>query len=163
MSQTKMFYERKVIIMNKSMEKFKKKMRSRSIMCFGMCAAIIAAYIIKVFVLKTTFANMSDFKRGFVTGLAGTIAVSLFLLGIQTLMTLKNENKLIAAYNAEHDERLAAIKAKSGQPIIIYTSELMILAGMFISDSGASKALFMAAFVQLVISCIVKLVYSKIM
>lgn len=78
-------------------------------------------------------------------------------------MKLKNESKLIAAYNAEHDERLAAIRAKSGQPIIIYTSELMILAGMIVSVPAASQALFMAAFVQLLISCIVKLVYSKIM
>ena len=149
--------------MNKSMEKFKKEMKSKSIMCFALCASIIAAFIIKVFVLKTAFSEMPDFKKGFITGLAGTIALSLFLLGIDTLMKLKNESKLIAAYNAEHDERLAAIRAKSGQPIIIYTSELMILAGMIVSVPAASQALFMAAFVQLLISCVVKLVYSKIM
>lgn len=158
-----MFYERKVSVMNKAIEKFKKEMRSRIIMCFGLCAAIIAAYIIKVFVLKTAFSDIPDFKKGFITGFAGVIALSLFLLGVYTLLTLRDEKKLIAAYNAEHDERLAAIKAKSGQPIIIYTSELMILAGIIINDLNVSQALFAAAFIQLVISCIVKVVYSKIM
>lgn len=149
--------------MNKSMEKFKRELKTRSIICFGFCATIIAAFVLKVFVFKSAFADLPDFKRGFIDGFVGTIALTLLLLGIQTLLTLKSEAKLIAAYNSEHDERLAAIKAKSGQPIIIYTTELMILAAIIVTNSAASIALFCAAIAQLLISCIVKLVYSKIM
>ena len=145
------------------MEKFKRELRARSIICFGFCAAIIAAFVLKVFVLKASLAKVPDFKKGFLFGLAGTIALTLLILGIQTLLTLKSEAKLTAAYNSEHDERLAAIKAKSGQPIIAYTSELMIVVGIIVSDLTVSKTLFLTAIIQLLISCIVKLVYSKIM
>lgn len=149
--------------MNKSMEKFKRELRARSIICFGFCAAIITAFILKAFVFKSAFADVPDFKRGFIDGFVCTIALTLLLLGIKTLLTLRSETKLTAAYNAEHDERLAAIRAKSGQPIIAYTSELMIVVGIIVSDMTVSKTLFLTAIIQLMISCIVKLVYSKIM
>lgn len=149
--------------MQKSIEKFRKELRSRSIICAALCLLIIAAFVLKAFIIKDSLGEIAPFKLGFLTGFGTIIALSLALMSIDSLRTLKNENKLRLSYNAENDERLAAIKSKSGNPILLYTSELMIVAGIIVKSPDASKALIIAAACQLLISVVIKCVLNKIM
>lgn len=149
--------------MQNSIEKFKKELRSRGIICAVLCLLIIAAFILKAFIIKDSLGEIAPFKLGFLTGLGAVIALSLALISINSFRTLKNEKKLRLAFNAENDERCAAIRAKSGNPIIIYTSELMIIAGLLVKSPDASKALIIAAACQLLVSVVIKRVLNKIM
>jgi hypothetical protein len=45
---------------------------------------------------------------------------------------LKDEKQLALAFNRENDERLRAIRAKSGLPMAIYTSLGMLIAAIII-------------------------------
>lgn len=150
-------------IMKKTIESFKKELKSRIILSFVLSATICIVFILKMFVFKGCFNQIPEFKLGFITGLCSVIAITLFILGIQSIITLRNDEKLKAAFAAENDERLAAIKSKAGQPLIIYTSEIMIVAGIIIKDYSVSQTLFIAAICQLLASLIIKIICCKTM
>ena len=76
---------------------------------------------------------------------------------------LRDDEKLKAAFIAENDERAAAIRIKSGHPVVIYLSEAMIVVGLISPNETVSKTLILAAVAQLVICCVLKAIYSKIM
>jgi len=66
-------------------------------------------------------------------------------------------------FNKENDERLKAIKAKAGLPMVLVTSVLMIIAGVIAAYFNATVfiVLIVAAVCQMMISGIVKLIYMR--
>ena len=77
---------------------------------------------------------------------------------------LKSEEKLRILYNKENDERIKFVKAKAGQPLLLILSVLLILVAMVIGYFHAILfyTLLIVASVQLIVSCIIKFVYLKI-
>jgi hypothetical protein len=76
---------------------------------------------------------------------------------------VKNPTELQKLYNKENDERLALIRQKSGMPIIMITSGIMILAAVvagYINET-VFFTLIAAAMAQIVISLAVKVYYMR--
>ena len=80
-------------------------------------------------------------------------------------LILKDETKLRQQFNLENDERLKAIRAKSGMPMLIFTSLAMVIAGMIAGffNETVCLTLIIAAACQLLAGVAVKAVHMKIM
>lgn len=100
-----------------------------------------------------------DFQNGLVIGI-GAGALGLIMRYRQAM---KDEKRLQMFFNAEHDERLKAIRAKAGLPMILVTSFLMLLAGSFIGyfNGTVFYTLLAAALCQLALAAAVKLICRK--
>ena len=102
---------------------------------------------------------------GFQCGIA--LGIGLLALGqiLRCTRVLGDDIALQKQFNLENDERMRAIRAKAGMPMLLYTSLGMILAAILIgyTDSAAFSILVKAAICQLIIGCVVKLVYMRIM
>ena len=109
----------------------------------------------------SAYANVEGFVLGLIFGL-GIVA----LAGIIPMAkAIKNETELKVLYNKEHDERLKLIRFKSGAPVILVTSVLMIIAGIVASFYSfiIFATLTAAAAVQLLIACFLKFYFTKTM
>lgn len=75
---------------------------------------------------------------------------------------LRNEVKLQLLYNEEKDERMSAIRAKAGVPIILILSMALVIAGMLIGyfNETVFIVLICAALFQLLVCLSVKLYYK---
>lgn len=145
--------------MEKNLEKYRKEVKKRIIACAVFAVLIVAAFVVKVFVV----GGIPDFKRGFVFGFVPVIVISLIALMILDIRRLHDDEKLKASFIADNDERSAAIRIKSGHPVVIYLSEALIVVGLISTNETVSKTLIIAAVAQLVVSCVLKVIYSKIM
>lgn len=77
--------------------------------------------------------------------------------------SLKDEGKLRRLWIDEHDERMQAIRAKAGVPMVIYLSlglSLTAAVVIFFNETVAIT-LILAALAQLAVSLVVKLVCMK--
>ena len=81
----------------------------------------------------------------------------------QQSKALKDDEKLRKMYIEEHDERQQAIRAKAGQPMVIYLSLglAMTAAVVFFFNEAVAVTLALAAVAQMLVSLIVKLVCMK--
>lgn len=145
--------------MEKNLEKYRKEVKKRIIACAVFAVLIVAAFIVKVFVI----GGISNFKRGFVIGFVPVIVISFICMMIIDIRRLHDDQKLKAAFIADNDERSAAIRIKSGHPVVVYLSEALIVAGLISTNETVSKTLIIAAIAQLVVSCVLKVIYGKIM
>ena len=150
------------------MERFRKKLKRRKV--GFMCMAIIAvmASIIDVFVILPESQDGS-FSNGMIEGVSIGTIISLGILSILQIIrirkVLKDEKLIKLLYNKEHDERLRSIRGKSGIPMILIMSIVMFVAGIigsYFSDI-IFYTLFVAGFVQLLVSVIVELYCMKTM
>lgn len=145
--------------MEKNLEKYRKEVKKRIIACAVFAVLIVAAFVVKLFVI----GGIPEFKQGFLIGFIPIIVISFIGLMIIDIRRLRDDEKLKAAFIAENDERTAAIRIKSGHPVVIYLSEAMIVAGLISPNETVSKTLIIAAVAQLVICCVLKAIYSKLM
>ncbi len=145
--------------MEKNLEKYRKEVKKRIIACATFAVLIVAAFIVKFFVIGGTVG----FKRGFAIGLVPVVVITFICLMILDIRRLRDDEKLKAAFIAENDERTAAIRIKSGHPVVVYLSEALIVAGLISPNETVSKTLIIAAAAQLLVSCVLKAIYSKIM
>ena len=76
---------------------------------------------------------------------------------------LKDETKLRVLYNQENDERMQAIRAKAGVPMVLILSILLVLAGMIIGywNETVFVVLIGVALFQLFTSAAVKFYYMR--
>lgn len=95
----------------------------------------------------------------------GCIGGAMVALGIlaQQRSALKDDEKLRKLYIEEHDERQQAIRAKAGQPMVMYLSlgMAMTAAVVFFFNETVAITLALAAVAQMVVSLIVKLICMK--
>lgn len=145
--------------MEKNLEKYRKEVKKRIIACAVFAVLIVAAFVVKVFVIGV----IPNFKRGFVIGFVPVIVISFICMMIIDIRRLHDDEKLKAAFIADNDERSAAIRIKSGHPVVVYLSEALIVAGLISTNETVSKTLIIAAIAQLIVSCVLKVIYSKIM
>ncbi len=145
------------------MEEYKRTLKCRMVL-LGLLAA--ACCVLLGYSLSGAAAHrLPDFQRGFQTGVAcGMGGVSVVWV-VWYVWVLRDPKRLRLQYNKEMDERMKAISAKAGMPMIWVTSVLMILAGMVGGywHSMVFYTLVAAGTFQLIAAKAVVLVYCKLM
>lgn len=128
-------------------------------------SAGMAVYCLTVMAVEGMFlrqGHMTEYLSavtGFMAGTAAALAVYL----VNNFRVLRNETLLKRQMNFEKDERMAAIRAKAGMPMLLYTSCAMLLAGLIAGCFNLTvfMTLWAAALVQLLVGVAVKLVYTR--
>lgn len=142
------------------MDQFRKKLKNRIIL---ICAVLLLFVMILLYnqfgasdALKNSLAF--SFQCGF--SAAGSL-VLVFLLA-KYRAALKNETKLQLLYNEEKDERMSAIRAKAGVPMVLILSMALLLGGMVIGywNETVFIVLICAAMFQLLVCLGVKMYYK---
>jgi hypothetical protein len=143
------------------MDNFKKVIKTRMLLLDIPVAFAVALGIYDVFLASPKVKD--SFIFGFQCGAATACGLIAVILIFRYRLILKDEKKLKLEFNKENDERLKAIRAKAGLPMILATSVLMIIAGVIAAYFNATIfiALTAAAFCQMMISGIVKLIYMR--
>ena len=99
------------------------------------------------------------FQLGFLTGIGLVAVVMMFKYG----KALQDNAKLQMLYNKENDERLGLIKQKSGMPMLMITSVIMIFTGVIAGyvNEIVFYTLILAAMLQMILGVMVKIYYMK--
>ena len=109
-------------------------------------------------VLTYTECLAYSFQRGF--SAAGILVLVIWMIKYRA--ALKDEAKLRLLYNQENDERMSAIRAKAGIPMVLILSLVLVLGGMVIGywNETIFVVLVGVALFQLLVSLGVKLYYK---
>lgn len=143
------------------MNNYKKTIKKRILL---LAVPIILSVILGIY---DVFWASPETKKTSIYGFQVGIIISLGLLAIITVIRfsalLKDENKLILQFNRENDERIKAIKAKAGIPMLPITSVLLIIAGVVAgyNNNLVFLTLVAASTFQMFICAIVKIIYMK--
>lgn len=145
------------------MEKFKKTIRIRIILLDILVFAAVCFGVYDVFLAPEEIKNSEIFS--FQCGIALALGLAAIAGIILCTKALKSDKALRKQFNRENDERMRAIRAKAGVPMILICSVLMIIAAVIIGYRNVAvfRTLVAAAVVQVLIACIVKAIYTKIM
>lgn len=142
------------------MDDYKKKLKIRIAL---LSIPAIIAVSLGVFDVFWAMAEMKNsFIFGFQSGAASALGVLSLYLIMKYRQILCDEQKMKMQFNKENDERLKAIRAKAGLPLILITSVTMIIVGVI--GGYFNLVVFYsltAALCQLTIAIIVKRVYMK--
>lgn len=147
------------------MDKYRNKVRIKMVLLALLALTGVALGIYNVFFEGKSGASgfsegmLSGFRTGMAVGIGGFALIQMIGLGKAIL----DEKALKELYNKEHDERLRAIRAKAGMPLLLITSVLMLIAAMIAGPLSVPifYTLLIASSVQLLISLFVKMYYLK--
>lgn len=152
-----------------NLEAYRKTIRRR----MNVMAVLGVAYSVAMIVAHTLWTGSaavdefawSGVASGFAGGALTAMVLCFALLTPRYGKALRDEQALRRLWNKEHDERLRAIRARAGAPIILYTSFAMIAVAMLIGPWNmiAAMTLLLAAAVQILISAAVKLICLRTM
>ncbi len=143
------------------MELFQKKLKFRMLL-FGIlilfCLVIILINQLGT-ALTYTECLAYSFQRGF--SAAGILVLVIWMIKYRA--ALKDEAKLRLLYNQENDERMQAIRAKAGIPMVLILSLALVLGGMVIGywNETVFVVLIGVALFQLLVSLCVKVYYRN--
>lgn len=141
------------------MEQFKKKLKLRILLFGFLVLFFIVIILINQFgtVISFTESLAFSFQRGF--SAAGALVLVFWMMKYRA--ALRDETKLRLLYNEENDERMKAIRAKAGVPMVLILSLTLILAGMIIAywNEMVFVVLICVALFQMLVSLGVKLYY----
>ena len=145
------------------MEKYRRLIVQRIRLLALVVMLVVALGLYDVF--WATEAMKASDVFGFQCGIAMGIGLLALAQILRYRSALQTENALKRQYNMENDERMRAIRAKAGMPMLLYTSLGMIVAAVFAgyTDSAAFYILVKAATCQLIIGCAVKMIDMKVM
>ena len=140
-----------------NLEAYRKKVQRRLVWM-----RLLAVIFVVVELVGSRFVpdgNASNYVWGMCVGGGFMALVRLFLQS----KALKDDEKLRKMYIEEHDERQMAIRAKAGQPMVLFLSLglVMIAAVVFFFNETVAVTLALAAVAQMLVSLIVKLVCMK--
>ena len=144
------------------MEKYKKSIITRIFLLSVLAMLAVGLGIYDVFWATAEIKASEIF--GFQCGIITALGIFALITIIRYRKTLRNEKELQIQYNKENDERMKAIRAKAGMPMILISSVVMVIVGIIIgySNTVVFYTLIAAAALQLMIACITKFVYTKI-
>lgn len=144
------------------MEKYKKIMIVRMFLLSILALLTVGLGIYDVFLATAEIKASEIFE--FQCGITTAFGILALLRIIRYRKALRNDKELQIQCNKENDERMKAIRAKAGMPMILISSIIMIIAGIIIGYSNmvVFYTLIAAAVIQLVIVCITKFIYTKI-
>ena len=142
------------------MELFKKKIKARIILLCTVLLLFVAILLYNQFGASDALKNSLAFSFQCGFSVAGSIVLVFWLMKYRG--ALKDEAKLRLLYNEEKDERMSAIRAKAGIPMVLILSMALVLGGMIIGyfNETVFVVLIGVALFQLLVSLGVKLYYK---
>ena len=145
------------------MEKYRKTIQRRLVLLTILALFAAGLGIYDVFGAPAAMKESAVF--GFQCGVGMGLGVLSLVLIVRYRHALRDETALRKLRNQETDERLRAVRAKAGQPLLLITSCAMLLAGTIIGywDAVIFEVLVATAIAQLLVSVAVKMVYMKVM
>ena len=143
------------------MEKYKQVLKIRIVLLTILVLLVLGLGIYDVFFANE--ATRESFIFSFQCGTSIAVGLISAVLIIRFKQALKDDAKLKVQYNKENDERLKAIRAKAGIPILLFTSVGMIVAGIIAGyfNSTIFITLIIAASFQMLIGVIIKQIYLR--
>ena len=146
-------------------EAYRKVIRRRVI----VMSVIGVAYAVAALVTHTCWANRFDVveeaawsgvAEGFLSGAITAMVACFALIQPRYVRALRDEQALRRLWNREHDERMRAIKARAGAPMLLYTSAAMIAVALLIGPWNimAAMTLLLAAAGQIVVCGVMKII-----
>ncbi|MFA5524757.1 MAG: hypothetical protein WDA24_10410 [Tissierellales bacterium] len=146
------------------MEQFKMKVKRRITLLSVGTLGIVVFCVYGFFAMASRTMEDGTFAE-FQLGLLFGIGVRAIIEIVKLSMVMKDNKKLKMLYNKENDERLKLIRSKSGMPMLMITSTLMLIAAVISGyfNTVVFLTLIIAATVQLLIGVIVKLYCMKAM
>ena len=142
------------------MELFKKKIKARIILLCTVLLLFVTILLYNQFGASDALKNSLAFSFQCGFSAAGSIVLVFWLMKYRA--ALKDETKLRLLYNEEKDERMSAIRAKAGIPMVLILSMALVLGGMIIGyfNETVFVVLIGVALFQLLVSLGVKLYYK---
>ena len=143
------------------MEQFRKKIKTRMLLISIVLLVFIAILLYNQFGASDALKNSLAFS--FQCGLSASGSLVLVFWLVKNRRALSDEAKLRLLYNQENDERMSAIRAKSGIPMVLILSMTLVLGGMIIGyfNETVFVVLIGVALFQLLVSLGVKLYYMR--
>lgn len=143
------------------MTEYKKELKQRITAgyCFVGLALLVGIYLFFFAPPGIRDNDLFHFEHGMLSGIA---AVALFRT-IRYHRLLNDDIKLKLEYNKERDERIRAIRAKAGRPMILMTSGVIILAGLALSYHypQVTVALLAVGVGQILVSSLISLIFMQ--
>jgi len=142
------------------MELFKKKIKTRIVLLCAVLLLFVAILLYNQFGASEALKDSLAFSFQCGVSASGSIVLVFWLMKYRG--ALKDETKLRLLYNEEKDERMSAIRAKAGIPMVLILSMALVLGGMIIGyfNETVFVVLIGAALFQLLVSLGVKLYYK---
>ena len=143
------------------MEQFRKKIKTRMLLISIVLLVFVAILLYNQFGASDALKNSLAFS--FQCGLSASGSLVLVFWLVKNRRALSDEAKLRLLYNQENDERMSAIRAKSGIPMVLILSMTLVLGGMIIGyfNETVFVVLIGVALFQLLVSLGVKLYYMR--
>ena len=142
------------------MELFKKKIKTRIILLCTVLLLFVTILLYNQFGASEALKDSLAFSFQCGVSASGSIVLVFWLMKYRG--ALKDEAKLRLLYNEEKDERMSAIRAKAGIPMVLILSMALVLGGMIIGyfNETVFVVLIGTALFQLLVSLGVKLYYK---
>lgn len=141
----------------------------RKTLMFRICAlSFVVVFAVALGIFDVFFAA-ADIKTspvfGFQCGATLALGVLALPLIVRYKRALTSEENRRRLFHQENDERMKAIKAKAGMPLLWITSFLMIIAAVVTGyfHVVVFYTLMAVSVCQLAIACIVKFIYMRLM
>ena len=112
------------------MELFKKKIKTRIVLLCAVLLLFVAILLYNQFGASEALKDSLAFSFQCGVSASGSLVLVFWLMKYRG--ALKEETKLRLLYNEEKDERMSAIRAKAGIPMVLILSMALVLGGMFI-------------------------------
>ena len=143
------------------MEKYKSHLRLRRniLVCFALLAAATGLFDVFFAPEAVRDSAVFEFQLGLIHG-AGILSL---LWAVRDTRSLRSKAALRLAYNRENDERMKAIRARAGMPMLLISSAIILLAAMVAGCFSAAVfyTLVAVAAGQLTLGAAVKFFYMK--
>lgn len=152
-----------------NVEAYRKTIRRRMNVMAALCVAYSVIVIAKHALWEGSGAMEEFAWSGVATGFAGgaltAIVLCFAILVPRYGKAMRDEQALRRLWNREHDERLRAIRARAGAPMILCTSFAMVAIGLLIGPWNMTVAmtLLLAGTVQILVSAVTKLICMRTM
>ena len=143
------------------MEQFKNKIKTRMLLISIVLLVFVAILLYNQFGASDALKNSLAFS--FQCGLSASGSLVLVFWLVKNRRALSDEAKLRLLYNQENDERMSAIRAKAGIPMVLILSMALVLGGMIIGyfNETVFVILIGVALFQLLVSLGVKFYYMR--
>lgn len=144
------------------MEQFEQCRKTVKLRIFALLALILALLAVVLFGDKILY-QMEENVLWYLRGLCASGEIAACLFAVRCRRALRDDTALRKLYNAENDERKKLIRSKAGVPFVLVTSVGMLLAAVVAGYFSLTVfyTLVAAVLAQLVLSCALKLFYSK--
>lgn len=145
------------------MRKYKQNLRIRICALSFVLLAVIFLGIFDAFFATAEIKASEVF--GFQCGFTLALGVLALMLIFRYQKALTSEEKVQMLFNKENDERMRTIKYKAGMPLLLITSFAMMIIAVVTGYFHVIVfyTLIAASLCQLLVACIVKFIYMRLM